>query len=59
MANPDKKTSRKEMLKTSLKKKENLTAYIYDKKTRTWKMVNPSGSIAYNCLTRDEWSWLD
>lgn len=33
--------------------------YIYDPKTKQWKVHNPSGSTAYNYLTRDEWSWLD
>lgn len=33
--------------------------YIYDPKTKKWKVHNPSGSTAYNYLTRDEWSWLD
>jgi len=33
--------------------------YIYDPKTKQWKVHNPSGSTAYNYLTRDDWSWLD
>ncbi len=33
--------------------------YIYNKKTKKWQVYNPSGSVAYNCLSRDEWGWLD
>ena len=33
--------------------------YIYDPKTKQWKVHNPSGSTAYNYLTRNEWDWLD
>jgi hypothetical protein len=42
--------------------KENETdrsIYIFDPETGEWKVKNPSGSIAYNVLSRDEWSWLD
>jgi hypothetical protein len=33
--------------------------YIYDPRTKKWKLHHPSDSTAYNCLTRDIWSWLD
>ena len=33
--------------------------YIFDKETNQWKVYNPSGSTAYNYLTKDEWGWLD
>ena len=37
----------------------NQLVYIYDPKTDEWKVHNPSGSLAYNYLSRDEWAWLD
>lgn len=54
-----KKNRRKEPENPVPPDQTNVPVYIYDKKIKQWKMVNPSGSIAYNCLTRDEWSWLD
>ncbi len=46
-----------------LKKKKiignNQSIYVYDKETDQWKVYNPGGSKAYNCLSRDEWGWLD
>lgn len=35
------------------------SVYIYDPETNEWKVINPSGSLAYNYLSRDEWGWLD
>lgn len=35
------------------------SVYIYDPETGEWKASNPSGSLAYNYLSRDEWGWLD
>ena len=46
-------------LNTSKLDREHPLIYIYDPETNKWKVHNPSGSIAYNCLTRDQWSWLD
>lgn len=38
---------------------ENSAIYSRDKETGEWKVRNPSGSIGYNYLYRDEWDWLD
>jgi hypothetical protein len=35
------------------------SVYIQDKETGQWKVRNPSGSIGYNYLYRDDWGWLD
>jgi hypothetical protein len=39
--------------------RENSAIYSRDKETGEWTVRNPSGSIGYNYLYRDEWDWLE
>jgi hypothetical protein len=45
--------------KSERKSESDQSIYIFDPETNEWKVLNPSGSVAYNVLSRDEWGWLD
>jgi len=39
--------------------RNNQSIYVYDKKTKKWKVKNTYSSLNYNYLSRNEWNWLD
>lgn len=45
--------------KPSRKGDKEQVRYCFDPDTGQWTVRNPSGSVAYNVLSRDEWGWLD
>jgi hypothetical protein len=59
MTGNSEKDNKRPAPKSEKKSESGQSVYIFDPETDEWKVYNPSGSVAYNVLSRDEWGWLD